>query len=269
MSFDQRFDFRWSQVIAPAIHCVEINGKRLEPFRVDARRISDSILTEILSGITRSRLVFGDVTTYGYTNDHPVRNGNVMYEIGIAHAVRLPEEVLLFRSDNDPLLFDMANIRVNPYAPDEEPEKAKSLISDSIIDTLKTLELLRHSTVRKVAESLDFPSYWLLAEVQSGRRITDPEMRTIAQAVMSTSRTNAIRRLLEVGAIRTSYLALTPEKFAELKDQSNVSLLSYECTEFGALVFQECLRQMGVLSPDMIAILENEFQEKNTDPLLG
>lgn len=262
MSLDPRFDFRWSEVIAPAIQSVEVNGKRLEPLRVDAHRISESILTEILSGITRSRLVLGDVTTFGHVDDRPVRNGNVMYEVGIAHAVRLPEEVLLFRSDDDPLLFDVANVRVNSYAPDEEPEKAKSLISDSIVDAVKALELLRHSTVGKAAESLDFPSWWLLAETQSGRGIAHPEMRTMGQTLGNAPRADAIRCLLELGAIRTSYLALTPEKFAELKDSTDAPILTYECTEFGTSVFQEGLRRMGMLSPDMMAILEKEFQGK-------
>jgi len=113
MSFDPRFDHRWRDVIAPAIRNVLVHGTPLEPVRVDMRRVSDSILTEILTGITNSRLIFADVTTIGAVDGRPVRNGNVLYEVGIAHAVRLAEEVILFRSDNDPLLFDMANVRVN------------------------------------------------------------------------------------------------------------------------------------------------------------
>ena len=63
MSFDTRFEFRWSEVIAPAINRVVVNGKKLDPIRVDGRRISDSILTEILSGVGSSRLVVADITT--------------------------------------------------------------------------------------------------------------------------------------------------------------------------------------------------------------
>lgn len=106
MCFDSRFDARWRDVIAPAVQRIEVNNKRLKPVRVDTRKISDSILTEILSGVANSCLVWADITTIGHLNEKPIRNGNVMYEVGLAQAVRLPEEVILFRSDTDPLLFD-------------------------------------------------------------------------------------------------------------------------------------------------------------------
>ena len=266
MSFDPRFAYRWSEVIDPAIRKVQVNGKSLEPLRVDARRISESILTEILSGIANSRLVLADVTALGHEQDRPIRNGNVMYEVGIAHAVRLPEEVLLFRSDSEPLLFDVANVRVNNYAPDEQPEEAKSLITESIVGALRELELHRHLAAAKAAESLDYPSWWLLAETRSVKGIEHPEAKTMRQLLGNASRAAAISRLLELGAIRTSYLSMTPEKFAELKDSPDTPFLTYECTEFGAAVFQECARQMGVLSPDMIATLEKEFRDSNGNP---
>ncbi len=265
MSFDPRFTHRWSEVIGPAIRNVQVSGKDLEPLRVDASRISESILTEILSGITNSRVVLADVTTLSHLEGRPVRNGNVMYEVGIAHAVRLPEEVLLFRSDSDSLLFDVANVRVNHYAPDERPEEAKSLISDSIVAALRELDLRRHLAVGRAAESLDFPSWWLLAETQSGQAVTHPEMRTMGQALGNASRAAAISRLLDLGAIRTSYLTLTPERYAEIKDSSDTHILTYECTEFGVAVFHEGLNRMGVLSPDMMAVLEKEFQSKNAE----
>jgi len=125
MSFDPRFDQRWSEVIAPAVRRVLWNDKALEPLRVDSRKVSDSILTEILDGISKSRLILADITTIGKLNDTSIRNGNVMYEVGIAHAVRLPEEVLLFRSDGDTLLFDTSNIRVNKYQPEISPDEAR------------------------------------------------------------------------------------------------------------------------------------------------
>jgi len=52
MSFDQRFEDRWTRVIGPAIRNIRVNDVPLEPHRVDIRQVSDSILTEILAGIT-------------------------------------------------------------------------------------------------------------------------------------------------------------------------------------------------------------------------
>ena len=56
MSFDSRFDQRWNEVIAPAIRQVLRDEVPLEPLRVDSRKVSDSILTEILDEISKSRL---------------------------------------------------------------------------------------------------------------------------------------------------------------------------------------------------------------------
>ena len=54
MSFDSRFDDRWTKVIAPAIRSVD-----LVPHRVDFKTTSDSELTEILEGISRPFLSGG------------------------------------------------------------------------------------------------------------------------------------------------------------------------------------------------------------------
>lgn len=266
MSFDTSFDNRWSKVIAPAINNVLRDGNKLEPVRVDARQFSDSILTEILSGITNSRLIFADITTQGILGERPVRNGNVMYEVGIAHAVRLPEEVLLFRSDSDRLLFDVANIRVNDYTPDEKPEEAISQISKSIIAALSELELRRNLAVARAAESMDFPSWWLLSETQISERIVHPETRTMGQALGNASRVAAIRHLLDLGALRTSYLSLTPEKYEAVKDSTDVPILTYECTEFGEAILLEAAHRMGMSSPDMMDVLEKQYKEMNADP---
>src|SRR5258708_1529040 len=113
MSFDARMNARWHNVIAPAVADVNVEGTSLNAYRVDMRMVSDSILTEILSGIGNALLILGDVSSLDNLNGVAVRNPNVFYEIGIAHATRLPEEVLLFRSDDGAMLFDVANIRVN------------------------------------------------------------------------------------------------------------------------------------------------------------
>ena len=76
------FNKRWESVIAPAIQSVEKNDVSLEPYRVDISRVSDSILTEILTDISRSLVIFADVTSLGKIENKPIRNGNVMYEVG-------------------------------------------------------------------------------------------------------------------------------------------------------------------------------------------
>lgn len=112
MSFAPQYQRRFEDVIAPAIREIKINGMPLQPIRVDLSKSGDSILTEINDGIAHSRLVLADVSSVGRdaVTGHPFRNGNVMYEVGIALASRLPHEVLLVRDDDDRFLFDVSTI---------------------------------------------------------------------------------------------------------------------------------------------------------------
>lgn len=259
MGFDPRFDKRWEEVIEPGIRRVRVNEIPLEPIRVDARKVSDSILTEILTGISNSRFIVADITTIGYLDERPVRNGNVMYEIGMAQAVRLPEEVILFRSDRDTLPFDTSNIRVNYYNPDDAPDEACAQLADVIVSAGNELDLKRLLAVKRATESLDFPCWWLLSQSQSGQGITHPETTTIAQAIGNASRAASIARLLELGLLRTVYLETTPEMLEEIGDSSQAQLLTYKPTEFGNAVFEEGVRRLGLLSPEMQGYLEKRF----------
>ena len=74
---------------------------------MDLSKTGDSILTDIVDGIAHSQLVPADVSTIGKDSvtGTPYRNGNVMYEVGIALACRHPSEVLLVRDDEDTFPF--------------------------------------------------------------------------------------------------------------------------------------------------------------------
>ena len=134
MSFDPRFDARWNNVIKPGIAAISVNDEPLEACRVDTRQVSDSMMTDILRGISHCRLIFADVTTLGRRGNYTIRSGNVLYEIGLAHAVLQPEQVLIFRSDNESMLFDVSSNCVNLYDPDGEAEIARRKVTDSVID---------------------------------------------------------------------------------------------------------------------------------------
>src|SRR5690242_13094536 len=85
MSFADEMKARWENVLEPGIR-----DAGLAPYRVDIKKISDSILTDILRNIGDGKVVLADVSTV-----KGVRNANVLYEVGLAHATRLPEEVIL------------------------------------------------------------------------------------------------------------------------------------------------------------------------------
>lgn len=247
MSFHPLFDNRWKNVIEPAIRRIEKNNIPLEPYRVDTRRVSDSILTEILYGISRSLVIFADVTSLGKFENKPIRNGNVMYEVGIAHAVRLPEEVILFRSDNDELLFDVANVRVNSYDPDGDPEEARIKLGTTIREAIREIDLKRNLSIKVAAESLDYTCWEILTTAKGG--VHPPPMGIVAQALGNAHRILAISRLLELGALKTNYLHITPELLVDLNDQPGENILKYELTQFGNVLLSHITSEiMGGLS---------------------
>lgn len=112
MSFSKKYRRRYEQVISPAINAISVNGTQLKPYRVDLSKSGDSILTDIVDGISHSQMVLADVSAIGknYFTKEVYRNGNVMYEVGLALACRQPHEVLLVRDDNDKFLFDVSTI---------------------------------------------------------------------------------------------------------------------------------------------------------------
>ena len=112
MSFLEKYQSRFDDIITPAICSIRINDVQMKPYRVDISKSGDSILTDIMDGIAHSELILADVSSVGKDSETggPYRNGNVMYEVGLALACRLPAEVLLIRDDKDKFLFDVSTI---------------------------------------------------------------------------------------------------------------------------------------------------------------
>lgn len=112
MSFADCYQPRFRDVIEPAVQSLELAGQPLRATRVDTSKSGDSILTEIMDGISHAALILADVSSIGKDSvtGRPFRNGNVMYEVGIALACRQPQEVLLVRDDKDGFLFDVSTI---------------------------------------------------------------------------------------------------------------------------------------------------------------
>lgn len=260
MSFDAAFKTRWEDVISVAIRHVSVNGTPLEPNRVDARRIGDSILTEILGSITNDCLILADVTSLGHFDGRPIRNGNVMYEIGLAHSVRLPEEVLIFRSDSDHLLFDVANVRVNSYDPDGDPDHARSQVTDAIIESLRELDQRRSLAVKSAAESLDFNGWWVLAMAAASGGVGHFQTRTMGQALGNAANNAAIVRLLEFGALETEYVKITPELVSQL-DTSAERLVRYKATAFGHAILKYAATEMVGTSPETQTLLSQILRQ--------
>ena len=253
MSFDPRFEARWEKVILPSIRRVKVNGVSLQAHRVDVRKVSDSILTEILTAISNYRLTLADITTVAHVDGRPIRNGNVMYEMGLAHAVRLPEEVILFRSDTDLLLFDIANVRVNHYEPDSKPEESQDKVISVVIDALNELDLRKSLTVQRAVEALDFAGWNILLGTQDV--VNHPVVRNMGEALSYASAIAAISRLLEMGILQTEYASVSPEQLSHISNNPIEKLVRYPITAFGRTVAAVCRDRLR-LTPELTKEVE-------------
>lgn len=111
MPFHVGFDSVWRTAIRPAIE----EDLKMRAKRVDVTTLSGSVITSILDGICHSAVVFSDISVMRTGRWKGQRNGNVMYELGIAQAVRMPSDIVVVRSDRDLLPFDVAGVQVNTY----------------------------------------------------------------------------------------------------------------------------------------------------------
>jgi hypothetical protein len=238
MSFDTKFDNRWKNVIEPAIKEVG-----LYPYRVDQKTISDSIITEIITGISKCRLFFADVTTLAHCEDRVFRNENVLYEVGIAHSRRLPEEVVLFRSDDDRLLFDLANIRVNPYNPDEKPTESKKLVKEALYSAIKEIDLQKHHSIKYAVESLTYDGVQFILDLA----INDNKLKlyriksTILASGGLAMRSVSIQHLISLGVLSIKYPEL---ESGVLKPDDKK--YEYTLTSFGKIVAEVVADKYGL-----------------------
>jgi hypothetical protein len=117
---------------------------------VDATKVSGNIITEIMDGIAHARLILGDVSPV--SGDYP--NANVMYEIGLAHALRQPCEVLLVARYKMPRMFDIGAIRVHTYYT-KKPEYCRTEIAGLLTSCLKEIDFVKSVKVQMAIEALD------------------------------------------------------------------------------------------------------------------
>lgn len=240
MSFDSRFTPRWRNVIEPAIRSIG-----LQPYRVDARTVSDSILTDITRGIASARLIFADISAIGGLDgdpDHIVRNGNVMYEVGLAHAGRLPEEVIIFRDDDARLPFDVAPVRIRVYDPEAKPDEARTLVTTALADALKEIDLSRSLAVQSAVASLDANTYSVLQTASTGG-MRHPVATNMGQAILTIPTISAIARLAERGMIVSDFFAGVDFATVDL-NSSPESFFNYRLTEFGLAVIKAVATQL-------------------------
>lgn len=266
ISFADQFQARWERVLAPALGRLSHRGEHVQPFRVDLSAASDAILTEILKAIADSMVIVVDITALSEQEGKPIRNANVMYEVGLAHAVRPPEEVVLFRSDDMRLDFDIAGVRVHEYHPDEDPEAAQEIVIRTVLESLSAREARRRASVRAAAGQLTTPAVFLLLDVSHRGNFLHPVNRTMGQALASIERSEAIALLLRVGAIRSDILQLTPQVLDRITSgQDEPPLVTYSLTPFGNELVTYLAVEMGRSDPELAARIESFLRENDGD----
>ena len=234
MSFSPEFDARWRQVIEPTIR----EDLNLIANRVDYNLSGESVVHDILDGIAHARLILADITSTAMTDPQsrvwPQRNGNVMWEVGIAHIMRLPDEVIMVRSDNDPSIFDLTQFRAFQYDP-TNIQQGRTILKHLAEDRLRSIDQSKSDFVRRCADALDphAVAFLLLNVPIDGQPF--PIKTNMANAMM-------VPRLFELGILRsTTYEFVTGKAEGQISINGQASL-----TPLGRHVVEIIARQMGV-----------------------
>lgn len=200
MSFAGTLAKRFKEVIEPAIQAVTHRGRQLKANRVDLSQSGDSILTDIADGIAHAELVLADVSSVGKdakTGDS-YRNGNVMYEVGLALATRQPSEVLLVRDDRDPFLFDVSTVP-HKHIDFTDRAAAKEDLAETLVLRLKERDHLADARLFSAAATLTSGERKLLERFAS----YGPE-KTFWLTNESIPAMGAVQRLLDKQMILTT-----------------------------------------------------------------
>jgi hypothetical protein len=185
MSFEPRFAQRYETVIKPAIEDEPISGVVLRAFRVDNAKTGDSILSNIVDGIAHSRLILADVSVIdeGRYTQTPIRNGNVMYEVGVALACRSPSDVLLVRDDTKQFLFDVSTIPHFTVDFSDQDAAIKQLRT-AMADRLSESQLVEDARVKMAATTVTSNEVMVLRKLSQlgpgeGCDLVDPTIKTM------------------------------------------------------------------------------------------
>jgi hypothetical protein len=205
MSFERRFAERYDDVIKPAIESEPIAGRQLTAYKVDNAQTGDSILTDIANGIAHSAIVLADVSVIdeGRYAEQPIRNGNVMYEVGLALSCRLPSEVLLIRDDQKKFLFDVStipHITVDFSAKNEAIDQIRNALRDRLSETNKIHDARVTIAMRQLTPS-ELQILETFLTVDPGRGL---DFSIKGTGNLSIAAQNAIAALLNKGCIQSA-----------------------------------------------------------------
>ena len=157
-----------------------------------------------------------------------------MWEVGVAQLMRLPDEVVLVRSDSDFSIFDLTQFRAFRYEPSDVVQ-SREFLKRLCEDRLRSVDQSRSDHVRRCADAIDphAATFLLLKIPLNGDPVEIPT--NMANAL-------AVPRLFELGILRTNAYVVVPTKI------EGKATINAECqiTELGKAVAEEIARRMGM-----------------------
>ncbi len=121
MPFASKFDLIYEEVLRPAI---EDSG--LEAVRADEIYGNKRIMQDVWNGIKSARMVLAELTG---------RNANVLYELGLAHA--LGKQTVIVTNTMEDVPFDLKDVRCIVY--DKEHPRWGNFLRSNVTRTMRTV----------------------------------------------------------------------------------------------------------------------------------
>ncbi len=222
MPFHKEFTPIWEKAIKPAIE--NDNSLNLKAHRVDASTLSGSIIVEIMDYIAHARIILADISISEQGKWQGQRNGNVMYEVGLTHALRQVSEIVLIRSDNDEINFDVAGINIHNYDR-SNLDSARKIVANLIIESSKQIDQSKGLKVQRAIDMMDSATLEMLSKTGAGVGFKGRSDASINGLKYST----ATSRLQSEGIVRCIH-------------DENFDDVNFHFTEFGIAV----LKKLGI-----------------------
>lgn len=195
----------------------QIKSIHFKPIVAKRRKIGN-LNSNILRGIMRASFIICDITPINGKNKPYIFNENVMYELGLASAWKMEEQVIILckkgiKINKKDLPFD-----INRYQIDDIDDNYKG-ISMIIRQREKALKYGEGFIIRNIMSKLDKESFQLLRR-QNGLMFTSQD---------KYADSGTIRHLLNLGIIRTVSFP---------SDKGKISY-AYNLTRVGRIVLSE------------------------------
>jgi len=218
-AFDTNLDARFS--------VIDLVAKELgldKAFRVGLDKEANSINDKIFDAIANSKMLIFDISDdsrKGHINE------NVIYELGIAHAIREPSDIVIIKKKTDQkceLPFDIQGININFFDNDLKNEDLKKIIKSA----MENQEWHKSKRVRVAAESLDENGLMLMNSI--GRRPIG--FNHFNSSSFDYNIKTSVLRLVDLGIVR----------FAWAVEKKGWVEWAYHWTPFG----YEVMKSMGL-----------------------